>query len=104
MTHESRLRPLARCDGDLPFVAPRGARWAIALLSVVVSLSLVGAVVIGMTGEADGPQVALAAPGSVAQAPARARPAGDRLRACPVPCAWGGARHRAPGPLAGGQG
>jgi hypothetical protein len=55
MSTEPSSRPAAQRDGGGPFEAPRGVKVATALASIVVSLALVGAVVLGITGEANGP-------------------------------------------------
>ena len=62
MSHELPLRkPAARPTGRPPFEASAGARLAAALASVVVTLVLVGAVLLGLTDEANGPVLARAA-------------------------------------------
>jgi len=59
MTHELPDRETGRPDARLPFETTAGARFTAAIASVVITLAIVGAVVLGITDEANGPILAL---------------------------------------------
>lgn len=58
MTHDLAVRADPRRHSRLPFETPPAAKLAAALASVVITLAITGAVVLGMTGDAGGPTLA----------------------------------------------